>query len=810
MTLLAHNEKFGEKQTLEEHLRNVANNSKKIVEEKELGFDEDISRFVEILGLCHDFGKANRLFQDYLGGKDVSNKKKQHSLISAYYTFTVLKEEGFSEKMQLLGWLIVLKHHSDLEKLFGREGEIWKKAKDRNKQDLLLYQSEKLDEKTPELYDALGINYVEQFKNGISSGRIFDKLKKIYRDYARDKFDKQPENFFLTLFCYSVLLDSDKMDTAGFDYDEWPSVGTELVKIPEDAVDNYKSDQGWDNPESEINKIRQEAYEEAEKVVEQDENLITLTLPTGAGKTLTALNMALKMRAESDLERPPRIIYSLPFLSIIDQNYDVIQDVLENEDILEEDKERPELLLRHDHLSPGYAENMSDKEREEEEEKNPGNPILLTEGWNSEIVNTTFVQFFETLFSTENSRARKFHKIANSVILLDEIQSLPIKYWEPVEEAFKVLAERFNTKIVLMTATQPELIEEGYSKEAVPKEKEKKYFKTFDRVDYEFDIREERSIESLAEEIRGKAGSGKDLMAVLNTRNSCEAVYEKVEDLEGKDREVIFLSTDLLPIERERKIERIKDLEDKEKSVLVVTTQLIEAGIDIDMDIVWRDFAPLDSIVQTAGRCNREDTGNKGLVKVVELKGENMAFHKYVYDTILTGVTRKVIEEEFEESKVSEKEFNLNAVEKYFEEISHRKNQDQENVLENIRNLDFSKIDVSLIESSLSVPVFVSWDDEAKEIENKVREIYEQNSYFERRKKMQKLKSKFHSRILNVTLYQDEEKQKIESLPLLFPETSKEFRKINKAKLEDGEEETWYKEDTGFQIPESTVLGRIM
>jgi CRISPR-associated endonuclease/helicase Cas3 len=762
MKILAHNTEEGE-QELQEHLENVSGYSKKIVERKNLSLEtleeSKVQKLVQIIGSCHDFGKSTTYFQKYLRGRNnFQEKYKNHSLISAYYTFhCIQKKEGFNDRDAILAWLIVLKHHGDLESIFDYDDAIIRISEENpSKKDQLTVQAEDIRENLSDIekiYQRLNVDYVESFVERAADGEIFNDLLEVYDKHDLDlytgenmdsefedgSFEKNTENFFLTLFCYSVLLDSDKMDTVGFTpekekaekedaYELWPSVGTEPVEIPEDAVDNYKSAQGWDSPESEINKIRKEAYEQAEKIVEEDDDLMTLTLPTGAGKTLTALNMALKMRAESELERPPRIIYSLPFLSIIDQNYDVIQDVLENEGLLEDNKQRPELLLRHDHLSPGYA-------ADESEDENPGNPILLTEGWNSEIVNTTFVQFFETLFSTENSPARKFHKIANSIILLDEIQSLPIKYWEPVEEAFKVLAEKFNTKIVLMTATQPELIEKEDSKEAIPEEKKEGYFEAFDRVDYEFDIQEERSIESLAKEIKDSCGSGKDLMAVLNTRNSCEAVYEKVEKLDDENRKVIFLSTDLLPIERERKIEKIKSLDDTEKSVLVVTTQLIEAGVDIDMDIVWRDFAPLDSIVQTAGRCNREDAGDKGLVKVVELKGENMAFHKYVYDTILTRVTRNVIEEEFEENNVSEKEFNLNAVEKYFEEVGDRKNQDQENVLENIRNLDFSKIDVSLIENSLSVPVFVSWDDEAEEVEDKVREIYDQNSYFERRKK---------------------------------------------------------------------------
>ncbi|AOV95122.1 hypothetical protein AQV86_04325 [Nanohaloarchaea archaeon SG9] len=807
MKLIAHTEP--ERQKLEEHLESVSRKSEKIIEEKKLDIDEDLKSFCTILGQCHDFGKGTTYFQDYLTtDKQVDPEDKQHSLISAYYTYHVLKQEGFSEKMQLLGWLIVLKHHGDLENLFGHHESQIKKKTDKKSKRILKKQVKKLGDDLNEIYQTWQIDYIKGFKEQVQGEQIFDEIDVTSLKNTKDRFGSKPESFFLTLFCYSVLLDADKMDTARFDYEEWPSVG-DHKELPADMVKKYKSDKGWDDPESRINEIRQEAFELAEESIDLDEDLMTLTLPTGAGKTLTAFNMALQMRQEmsekEEYERPPRIIYSLPFLSIIDQNHDVVENVLGNSGLLEENEEgeydsRPELLLRHDHLSPGYAENMSDEEREEEEEKNPSNPILLTEGWNSEVVNTTFVQFFETLFSTENSQARKFHKIANSIILLDEIQSLPIKYWKPVEEAFKILAEKFNSKIVLMTATQPELIEKEESKEAIPEEKKEAYFEKFDRVDYEFDLRL-NDLSELAGEIGEEAESEKDLMTVMNTKNSAKQLYQEL--VEKVDREIIFLSTDILPKHRD---ERIQEIKDSDEPVLVVTTQLIEAGVDIDMDKVWRDFAPLDSIVQTAGRCNREDSSDKGLVKVVKLEDEyGKALCNYVYtgdsDSGLISFTEEVIEEF--SGRVSEADFNRQAVERYFEIVNERKNQDHEDLLKNVRELNFSNIDVSLIENIQSVPVFVHAEGSEK-IYQTVLEIYSK-PYFERRKQMQELKSEFHSYIVNARIYGDEEK--LSGLP--ETDFSDNFREIIREKIGESEDD-WYHQVTGFQIPESKVEQRIL
>jgi CRISPR-associated endonuclease/helicase Cas3 len=823
MKLLAHNTEDWT-QDLTEHLTHVSESSKDIIDSKNLSFDtineDDLAEISRIIGACHDFGKATQYFQRHIRNQDVANSDKQHALISAMYTFHCLQEEGYADRDCFLAWLVVLKHHGDLESLFGGDGEIESKT-DKVAAHTLQKQAKNIQEhtfeETQKLCTDLSIPYLEGFLGRIASEQPFDSLLDSYYENWNDKFGENLENYYLLLFLYSVLLDADKMDTARFDFDEWPSA--EPFEIPTDAVEQHKEAENF-SEEKRIDTLRAEAAETAEKSLETSGDLMTLTLPTGGGKTLTALNMALKLRErmqdELNLQRPPRIIYSLPFLSIIDQNHTVIQNVLEHAGI-DNVANRPDILLRHDHRDPGYAAEESDDEY-------AGNAILLTEGWNTEIVNTTFVQFFETLFTTENSRARKFHRMANSIILLDEIQSLPVTYWEPVEKALRVLTDRFNAKIILMTATQPEILTGEDVQEAVP-DKEK-YFQALDRVQYEFDL-ELNDLETLAAEIAEEAGSDKNLMAVMNTRNSCKQLYRKLKRLKNAEREVIFLSTDILPKQREVRIAKIKRItEETDNSVLVITTQLIEAGVDIDIDHVWRDFAPLDSIVQTAGRCNREDSEEKGHVKVVKLKDEHGTFLcNYVYnDTSSSGLlsyTEEVLAQF--SGTVSEADFNQNAVQSYFEKVHEKKSKDHDAVLDKLRKLDLSNVNVRLIDDVKSVPVFVRYckehvdgegscteDCNINKLRGELNEIYDK-PYFDRKEDLQRIKAEFHSYIVNVKLYPEDNEKEDKLETLRTNSFSDNFLEVQPHQIGENEEDSgryWYDPITGFNIPKTTAGGR--
>lgn len=272
--------------------------------------------------------------------------------------------------------------------------------------------------------------------------RFFDEFDEISEEITDEllifSFEGNIDNYFYILLFYSSLLDADKMDAS-----ESKRINRE--NIPGDIVDIFKKNNLRDSKDN-INKTREEAYQEVNgNILNMDlnERILSIELPTGIGKTFTGVSAALKLkeRINNELNFNPRIIYSLPFLTIVDQNSDTISSIL-NESSLKGSN----FLLNHNHLSDmNYKSN-------DLENYDISNSKILIEGWNSEIIVTTFIQFFYSIISNKNKSLRKFHNITNSIILLDEIQSLPYKYWKIINLFFKKLAYEYNCWIILMTA----------------------------------------------------------------------------------------------------------------------------------------------------------------------------------------------------------------------------------------------------------------------------------------------------------------------------------------------------------------------
>jgi len=298
---------------------------------------------------------------------------------------------------------------------------------------------------------------------------------------------------------------------------------------------------------SAVNHIRDEIRMSALKNIYlsyKNYRVFTLTAPTGTGKTLTALSTALKLRKllkkELDLKNEPRIIYSLPFTSIIDQNYDVFDGVLSQ--IEDFEKHESEYLLKHHHLSEiFYKTEGVDKEKDIDES------LALIESWESEVVVTTFIQLFYALIGYENRSLKKFHNIVNSIIILDEVQNIPIEYWQLVQETLNAMANYFNCRIILMTATKPLIFKEGTYKELV--DNYENYFNSdeLNRVCLRVDSRE-MQITDFCNGLNDLSGGS--YLFVFNTIGSSLKFYADIKakmQQSNLNFKAYYLSTNIIP-----------------------------------------------------------------------------------------------------------------------------------------------------------------------------------------------------------------------------------------------------------------------
>lgn len=808
MDLVARVTDDGTQQLLADHIGSVAEACRRLVGRKQLSFDrlsaEELSDVAHIIGAAHDFGKGTTFFQRYIAPDgDYSGNKKNHASLSAYFAYFWAQQEGFGDEIALLAWYVVQRHHGDLTNLFGEGGELHRKAEDQTHREVLLTQSEDIADYTESalktVYEPVDAGqYIPEFLERMQAEDIVTELT-AHRFQLHSAYET--EDYYLVLLLYSVLLDADRTNSAGISFQNWPSVGLDTIpELDTTLVDEYKSTAL--SVDSTLDEQREAAYEYVDRRINSesvsDQPLLSLTMPTGSGKTLTALNAALARRAASDRQRPDRVIYSVPFLSIIDQNHGVYEQVLDTNGITPS----PNVLLRHDHTSAGYASGPSaGDDTTKELLQHPDRALLLTEGWNAEMVTTTFVQFFETILTRRSANARRFHKLANAVVILDEIQAVPTKYWGPIRTALKRLTETFNTTVVMMTATDPLLFDDGEITELTAEtdqiSQDTPSFDAFDRVTYDLTL-PSVSIDDLVDELidRVAASPEEDVMVVCNTVHASRELYTALR--EAVDRRLMYLSTNV--VSRHRK-QRIEEINEADEPLLLVTTQLVEAGVDIDFDTIYRDFAPIDSLVQTAGRCNREATADRGEVNVIKLRDERSKaprdFHyEYVYDAVLTTATEEVLEAH--PTRISEAEFNESATNAYFEKVNDRKETDAEDILPAMGSLAAEDIDPRLVEQAYrTVPVYVMIDEEAQAAYRELETVFEQTSGFGRSGKLESKKARFYANVINVAVSGDGDE-----LSQLAPTFIEEMRLVRTDQIGSDSTQDWYAPDTGFQVPD--------
>lgn len=573
----AHSEnKKGIAQRLSDHLRNVA--------ELAAGFASDFDAAEEayLAGIFHDLGKYSERFQRRLKGKE---KGLDHWSIGAWHTLCTYR--------MIAAALSIQGHHIGLQKA--------------DKDSLRALDPKKLASSHPlnlELTDKNLNVLIQRFFREISN--LPSLTKGIYpsiQDTASAMLDVR--------MLFSTLVDADFLDTARhFELEEdniqKPSLEPErALEIVQKHVQHLSRTQ---KSSPEMCKIRNTLWLECLRAGNEPHTLCTLTAPTGAGKTLAMLGFALQHAIKYHLRR---IIVVIPYLSIIEQTAKIYRDLFspcfDNY-----------FLIEHHSLTGTRAEPEPDRTIPDAEEEAKQVERTLSENWDAPIVLTTSVQFLESLFSNRPSACRKLHRIARSVVLFDEVQTLPIHLTIPTLKTLSRLAERYQTTILFSTATQPAFdhlnleVKEPDNRGWLPREivsNVKEMFAQSRRTQVEWpDLDARLSWQQIAEQLL-RTHNQQALCVVNLKRHAYELTRLLIE--EGAEN-VFHLSTWMCPKHRQSVLKTVQERLKQNLPCLLISTQCIEVGVDVDFPVVFRAFAPLDSIAQAAGRCNRHGKQSKG------------------------------------------------------------------------------------------------------------------------------------------------------------------------------------------------------
>ncbi|MBX0305711.1 CRISPR-associated endonuclease Cas3'' [Haloarcula salinisoli] len=859
---------------LHNHLDDVARRASEIVpDEATTSDDESLQQVVETLAYVHDFGKATTFFQEYLRhGTEPEHKPcRYHAPIGSFGGYYALDAQGFETETCLAGFVAVAKHHGQLpdvtqyiyNRAYNSENSSGgAQTNDEQLQAAIAMQLNDIEEHVSELA-------ADIFDDATDSDGSWDGFRHSYKDLLDEIAGAVATESGTTInreslseSCYGLALEiwgslvlADKTSAASRS-EETDSDSTYEAKQPSfQVLDEYVAELEASSPADSdgsrterLNHYRSRArsavVENAKEFAEAGGGVATLTLPTGMGKTLSGLSAAQTVRDELDGER---VVYALPFTSIIDQVVDEVEDIYEADTF-------GRLLSAHHHLSETKI--VDDDIDADDADKNDDVAGMLAESWRAGLTVTTFVQLFESLAGPANKQSMKIPALRNSVVILDEPQSLPLDWWKLVPRLVAILTEQYGATVIAMTATQPQLFDEATERGEDVTELVNDpdvYFEATERVQYELDESTERYIEtqetpkSYADagiELLTAVDSGGSTLAVCNTIDSARALFDELTDNadllpsvgdiyadelskvettadinpktlasrveERSDRSVLHLSTRLRPVDRLKLIETAKELTDDGHGLITVSTQLIEAGVDISFDRVYRDLAPIDSIVQAAGRCNRSFEREQGRVivwwlDVPEEQQKTPAEAVYNRGATLLPVAAETLDAVREEDEpLSETAVARTAVREYYKTLHTDKNVGKQEYAEYVDDVRGDKLgELSLIDQRNAVDIIICRTVAEREQVEQVREAWNLYEFDRVRRLMDELKE---TRV-SIPIYHGEsdKRDKLGQLNPVHSDTDVLCLDVRKHGLSE-----YFDENTGFVIPDSTAERRIL
>jgi len=582
MKYYAHKSEDGKRlQTVREHSENVMKLCGKFSK-------EEFKELAMCCGIGHDIGKCCREFAKRLDGENIS---AEHSIAGA-------KEIRKRYTDMYTSWIAafcIAGHHTGLP-----DGG--------TKTD---------DEEQPTLSGRLKrqVNYSDNEVELLTpmTNEDFQKLimHNIKTDNKIDVFDIVECAAFITRYIYSCLVDADFIDTENFFADNKSK--RKSVNVDFNLCNKLLSDKlsafSQDTP---IKAARNDYLNEVKENIREDAQIYLMNMPTGSGKTLCSMKAALERieiseQKNLDGKRKRRIIYVIPYNTIVEQTVKVFEDVFNHQPILQ-------------HSSNFYYETKEDSQTNDDDDnmKMIKQLKLASENWDADLIVTTNVQFFESVYHYKSSRMRKIHNMADSIIVFDEIHMMPKEYLYPCIQAIGYITKLLNSEAIFLTATMPDF--KILFDKIIPFCKVKRLIENqksdiFKKCDYKYRgvISDEKLIEEALE--------SDSTLIVVNKRGKAKEIYKKLKEFANKELFIYHLSTYMTGYDRSRVIKEIGErLKNNEKTILI-STSLIEAGVDLDFSRAYREISGIDSILQTGGRCNREGLKDGCSVNIYEFEG---------------------------------------------------------------------------------------------------------------------------------------------------------------------------------------------
>lgn len=705
--------------------------------------------WLPLAGLFHDLGKATAYFQDHLQGKAAPPELRRHAEMGALWLLEFLRERqllpsNVSPVDVALAFLFVRRHHGRLDDLL----------------DSLMLDQQSVDQFQKQLsaMDMAGIRQwlAHQLRSPIpvagTDRQKFTELR-VKSKLALQSIKTDAEamaRFQSAVRWFGLLIEADRDSAAGYA----PGHFDVPPQLKPGNLDRFRAAGDFGAYANEaVCKARELVFQSALNSVDRDvaggERLWTLTVPTGAGKTLAALGWAVKRRETriAGGQRNCSIVYALPFTSIIDQNAEVIRRLFGDAAADES------AVAIHHHVAEAGEIAQSGEE---------SLARSWVEGWRADIVCTTFVQVVNALFHGTTADARRLSRLAGAILILDEVQAFPAELWPLMRTALYCLSRHFGTDVLLVTATQPALFAEADTTEIGPRSFPQDVIQAFDRYDLTVELNGFLNLDALrtriAEDVEGEL------------RRSCLVIVNTVKEaldlhalLAGDARfwgSILFhLSTNLRPKDRGRILAEVQCCN---KPHVLVATQVVEAGVDLSFDVVFRALAPIDALVQAAGRCNRHGVGRRGLVRVFDLEGSRGVA---VYGAVHMGLAREILRQVADEGGHLLREPELaGLVSQYFSELDQRIGHGSATkAMEAVRMLEFAALRgegedpnrkekrVQLVEDRFDrIAHFVETDESDTHVWSELSKALAIPDLYLRRQRLRALRSEVAQRIVEV------------------------------------------------------------